>query len=279
MGDRWMAALFVAAIGTVLAVGPDLARGQDGAVPTAEGARPDSAPPGRVVAYAHDTLSVRLSNVPVEEVLDDVARQTGAEIRGSVAHPRSVSAEFDALPLPEALHRLLGDENFTLVYGEGDRLRAIKLLGGPQVQGASTARAPGAPVPAAPAKPAASLPILLGLVNAHPPVQVSGRLAQVLGSSTATLSQVLQMGIQHEDAVVRGEAVRAGLQVLETDAHLRTSFMSTLNGIDDADLARYVRGMAGPRAEETILQIMTQSRGSDFRIKASGILQQLRTGG
>jgi len=36
------------------------------------------------------------------------------------------------VPLVEALHRLLGDQNFVVKYGKGGRPRAIKLLGGPQ---------------------------------------------------------------------------------------------------------------------------------------------------
>src|SRR5439155_22824475 len=111
-------------------------------------------PSGRVITYANDTLTVRLANVSVDEVLDELGRQAGAEIRGGVLNARVVSTEFDAVPLPEALHRLLGDQNFALVYGDGDRLRTITLLGGPQREPRSPAAVAGAPPPpGVPARP------------------------------------------------------------------------------------------------------------------------------
>src|SRR5262249_47860371 len=119
----------------------------------------------------------------------------------------------------------------------------------------------------------------VGLLTAHPPVQVGGRLAQVLGSTTVTLPQILEMSVENEDAAVRGEAVRAGLSVLESDPQLRATFMTTLNGIDAGELASAFRAVAGAHAEETMMQIMSQSRGSDLRIKASGTLQRLRAQG
>src|SRR5262249_60976684 len=66
---------------------------------------------------------------PVGEVLDEISKQSGAEIRGE-PNPREVSAEFEDVPLLDALHRLLGNQNFTLKYGEKSRLVAIDLLAG-----------------------------------------------------------------------------------------------------------------------------------------------------
>src|SRR5207247_6835398 len=43
----------------------------------------------RLIRYEHDALTVRLTNVPVAEVLDELRRQTGAEIRGQPHTPRS----------------------------------------------------------------------------------------------------------------------------------------------------------------------------------------------
>src|ERR1051326_1203772 len=83
----------------------------------------------RVIQYANDALTVRLAKAPLADVLDEVARQTGAEVHGELRAPHEVTAEFDTVPLPEALHRLLGDQNFALVYGTGGRLRVVKLLG------------------------------------------------------------------------------------------------------------------------------------------------------
>ena len=70
--------------------------------------------PGRVVRYGKDALSVRLVHAPVSEVLAELSRQSGAEIRGQVSDPRELTAEFDAMPLREAtlrakLHRPLSE--------------------------------------------------------------------------------------------------------------------------------------------------------------------------
>lgn len=257
----------VGAILCALVLASGASRGADAPAPAAS--------PGRVITYRDDALTVRLTEAAVGDVLADLGHQAGADIRGEVPSGRTVTAEFDAVPLPEALHRLLGEQNFALVYAEGGRLRTIKLLGAPQ-QAAAGAVAPVASASPSPAKPA-SVQSLLGLMASHPPVPIGGRLAQVLGSSTATLAQVLEASVHQEDPVLRSEAVRAALQAFEADPQLRSTFVSTLNGIDDAELATLLRGVAGPHAEETVLLIMSQSRGGDFRIKASGILQRLRT--
>src|SRR5205814_8862134 len=87
-------------------------------------------PSASVLTYRNDRLSVRLVGVPLAEVMADIGRASGAEIYGILPQPREVSAEFDDVPLVEALDRLLGNQNFVLKYGKGDRLHAIKLLGG-----------------------------------------------------------------------------------------------------------------------------------------------------
>src|SRR5207244_494026 len=65
-------------------------------------------PPERVVQYAKDALTVRVTRVPVDEILGQLGKQSGAEIRGEVRGRHEITAEFEDVPLPEALHRLLG---------------------------------------------------------------------------------------------------------------------------------------------------------------------------
>src|SRR5438552_14070691 len=101
--------------------------------------RPSSAPAVAepsppIVTYRSDQLSVRLEKVPLEDVLAELGRVSGAEIQGAPREPRDITAQFDDVPLPEALHRLLGDQNFMLKYGEADRLRMIELFRGPTEQ-------------------------------------------------------------------------------------------------------------------------------------------------
>lgn len=233
-------------------------------------------PPARVIRVEGDALSVRLQKVPVAEVLDEVRRQTGAQLRGSLRAPRDVSAEFDAVPLAEALQRLLGTENFALVYGHAGELRAIKLLPGPSAPGTSGVAVAQTMTTTTLAQPGG--PGLLVLLDRHLPIPLSGRLSQVLGTDTASIRQLLELGMHNDDPAVRAEAVRQSVQVLETEPDLRAGLMSTVNGMDEGQLSEMLRSLAGERAEELAMHIATQTRVTELRVKASSVLQKLRSG-
>ena len=177
------------------------------------------------------------------------------------------------LPLREALHRLLGEQSFALVYASEGRVRVVKLLGGPQLASVPTTPPP---LPAAPAAPAASL---VALVTDHAPIAVEGRLADAVGAETASLAQLLDLGLHHEDPIVRAQTLRADVAALEGDPALRSAVLAELNRLDDGALGALLRGAAGGRAEEVARQILTQARRSELRVKASSLLQQLRNGG
>jgi hypothetical protein len=223
----------------------------------------------RVIQYDKDALTVRLTNVPLSDVIDELGRQSGAEIRGQVRAPRDVTVEFDAVPLPEALHRLLGDQNFALIYGDGGKLAAVRLLGGPQA-------APSEKPPTTPPQTASAN--LAALVARHPPVPVTGHLAQAVGNSAASFQQLFDIALHNEDAGVRGEAVRTVVGALEADAALRAAVVGELSNVEDTALGALLRGAAGEHAEEIAMQIMTQARASEIRVKASSVLQKLRAG-
>jgi hypothetical protein len=231
-------------------------------------------PPAKSIEYAGDRLTVRLSRVALSEVLAEVGRQTGAEIRGGLVTPREVTAEFEAVPLPEALHRLLGDQNFALVYGEAGKLRAVKLLGGPQ--------APPPSISFATASPPTTMPrtsdpaMLVALVSSHPPVPITGRLAAALGTDSATVQQLLETALHSDDAAVRSEGVRRTLQLLEAEPDLRSAVIGAVKGMDDATLAGALRSATPTHAEEITVHVATQSKVSELRVKASGVLQQIR---
>jgi len=229
----------------------------------------------RLIEYGRDALTVRLVKVPVADVLAEVGRQAGAEIRGEVRSPSEVTASFEAVPLPEALHRLLGDQNFALVYANGGQLRAIRLLGGPQTAGTPSQSA--TPPPSVP-PPTASAQDLAGLVQRHGAVPVSGHLAEAIGGPSASLQQLVDLVLHNEDAAARADAMHVAMSTMEGDPALRSALIGQLNGMDDATLSALLRGAAGERAEEVAMQIMTQARASEIRVKASSVLQRLRAG-
>jgi len=237
----------------------------------APGARSEEGAPGRVIHYEGDRLTVHLAGAPVTDVLDELGRQAGAEIRGQVRDPHEVSVEFDGVSLAEALHRLLGDQNFALVYGNEGRLKSVRLLGGPQTAAAAGAAAP----PVSPPSPT-------GIMDAfakHPPIAVAGHVGEALGGQQASLLQLFDLSVHHADPTVRAEAARIVIGTIDTDPSLRASVMAQLNAMDNAALGALFRGMAGDNAREVAMQIMTTARTSEFRSKASAVLQQLRAGG
>jgi len=228
----------------------------------------------RVIQYANDTLTVRLAKAPLSEVLDEIVRQSGAEVRGTLRSPHDISAEFDAVPLPEALHRLLGDQNFALVYGTGGRLRTVKLLGAQGAPGAT----PFAATPP-PTVPPPNTVDLGRMIANHAPVPVGGRLAEVVGGPSAPLTQLFDLGLRHDDAQVRSEALRAVVSTLDLDPNLRQAVIGQLNTMDDGALSAMLRSAAGDHAEEFAMHVLSQARASDVRVKASMVLQRLRAGG
>ncbi|HUE31284.1 MAG TPA: hypothetical protein VMR79_10415 [Verrucomicrobiae bacterium] len=239
----------------------------------APGARSDEGAPARVIHYEGDTLTVRLTGAPVTEVLDELGRQAGAEIRGQVRDPREVSAEFEGVPLAEALHRLLGDQNFALVYGNEGRLKSVRLLGGPQ--NASVAAPPPAGAP--PSQPPA--PGIMDAFAKHAPIAVAGHLGEAVGGHEASLLQLFDLSIHHADPSVRAEAARIVIGTIDTDPSLRATVLAQLNAMDEATLGRFFRSLAGDNAQEMVMQVMTTARTSEFRTKAAAVLQQLRAGG
>jgi hypothetical protein len=181
------------------------------------------------------------------------------------------------VPLDEALHRLLGEQNFALVYGKEGRLKTVRLLGGPLAAQAT----PPTTVPTTVPPPTIPHPAqsLMSQIAQHRPIPISGHLSEVLGASEASLLQLIDLGTHNNDAVVRAEATRAVLATFDSDGGLRSTVMAELATTDDAALAQLLRGAAGDHAEEVAMQVLSGSRAAELRSRASAVLQLLRAGG
>jgi hypothetical protein len=225
-----------------------------------------------VIQYADDLLTVRVTKAPVGDVLNEILRQAGAELHGQLRNSGDITVAFDRVPIQEGLHRLLGDQNFMLVYASNDQLRRLRLLGGPLGP-----PAPGQRPPAAGPLNASSAD-LASLVAGHAGIPVSGRLQAIVGGPTAGMAQLVQLAIHHEDPAVRAEAMRAVMSTVESDPALRAAVVDQLKGTDDAQLSAMLRGAAGDKAEEIAMQVLTQARASEIRVRASAVLQKLRAG-
>ena len=189
----------------------------------------------------------------------------------------AVSAAFEAVPLGEALQRLLGDQNFALIFADGGRLKALRLLGEPEgLPAAPAGAAPPAPVPATPPQVAAA--DLATLLARHAPVPVAGRLAPLLGASSASFAQLVDLTLHQDDADVRAEALTTAVSTLEMDPTLLAAVVDELDTVDDGALHTLLGNVAGEHEEEIAMLILTQARANELRVKASSILQRLRAG-
>lgn len=199
-----------------------------------------AAPPD--VHYEAGRLSVHVDDVPLERVVERVREETGLEFRGELLDWREVNKQFDAIPLPEALDRILGRQNFILRYGADGRPSVVQLQGLPQPR--ETRRA-GIP-------PARNV---LHLLAAAPPVALSPQLRQALRADTARPMQLFLLGVQHATAGVRTEARQAFLRALEASRPTRDALV----GADTAALIPLVRSLPAERVDESLADLGRRS--------------------
>jgi hypothetical protein len=227
-----------------------------------------------VVTYANDRVTATLHAVPLADVLRALGAASGADIRGGIVAPRDVTAELDAVPLPEALHRLLGEQNFTVSYGAGDRLKAVVLLGGPEAPPPPASpvaeTAPSAPGPAV-------FPLQLSRAfTRHRPVAVPDDLAAAMGVQRATFTELLQVATGADDGVRRAQATQVVLSALEKESGIRRSFLRTLHRLDAPSLDGIMASESGPRFQEILEYLAAHSREPSLQKKAGIVLEQLR---
>jgi hypothetical protein len=109
-----------------------------GALPASAGA---SCAPGGLTITDGALVSGTTAGAPLACVLEEVARLTGAELRGTV-DDATVAFDLRAVPLESAFSRLLQDRSYLLVFRE-ERLARIALLGGSN--GVALASPPASP--------------------------------------------------------------------------------------------------------------------------------------
>jgi hypothetical protein len=90
--------------------------------------------PGQI-ALQDGKLTAQIVAAPLRQVMEEMSRLSGARVRwlSGQAEEKPVSVEFTALPLPEALQRILREMNFLLFYtstGKGVKLTEIWISSG-----------------------------------------------------------------------------------------------------------------------------------------------------
>src|SRR5262245_11174210 len=237
----------------------------------------------QTIQYDDDRLTLRVEDALAADILQDVARQSGAEVRGQIPTTRRVSAEFEHAPLKDGLERVLGAQNFTLTYAKDGRLKTIELKGLPEEGQAAivSVNPPSASAPSgASASPPGCIPTteeakrrmgtLVYLLKANQ-VPLSGRLASTLGRSEASLYSLLPM-VFDGDPRKRMAARLASRRALDADPQVVDAFMA----LDDAQLIYLTRSAFGDRAGYFIKSVTRRARDRDFRRRAFALLRELR---
>jgi len=236
------------------------------ATATSGAAAPET--PGREIHLEGDRLTVRVTGVPLDDVLNAIADQSDAEIRGSVLTPHDVTTDFENVPVQDGLHRILGDQNFLLTYRQDGTLRTVALLGGPE----------GAPPRTRVVRAGSGTgqpSTLAELMQRSVPVLSGSTLARVLGQNTATLQQLGDVVRGQDDVGLRLEAIRAGVNGIDAQPDLRDAVVRALQGADDAAIQSAARGLSGDRARETVSQIANLSRTAEIRTRMLAVLRSM----
>jgi hypothetical protein len=220
--------------------------------------QPDVTAP--MVHYQDGRLSARIDDVPLDDVLRAVTAETGVRFEGIPLDQRDVSKRFDDVPFAEALRRLIGRQNFTLVYGSNGQPSRVRLLDVPALPVARGARTPAPPS-------------FRAVLAQQPPVAVSDHLAAALGAQHGPLPlvRVLQ-ALRLDGADIRDEAVGVFLHALQTTPALRSSFLA----LDDRTVATLAWSWGGTHAADALSLLVTRARTAEVRGLATKGLARLK---
>jgi hypothetical protein len=167
------------------------------------------------------------------------------------------------MSLPDAVTRGLGGvESWMLTLGDDGRLRAVTILA-PKM----------APLPAETRRPRPIEVPPLDRTFALPP---DGVIARIVGGTVATGRQLADLALRRDDAEIRAEAVRVGVDAMLRDPALETAFLGAVDGVDDAGLARVVTSIAGEAGDGLVSLVAERARGRPIGDRAARILERLR---
>ena len=231
-------------------------------------ATPSHAAP--TVQYADGRITADLRDADLTDVLGEIAKQAKLEMRGTPTAQR-LSVRLDAVPLVDAVSRLLEGQSFALTYDQAGGLKGVRFLGsstGPW-EGARPDTAASTPEVA----PSTSLPPM------DRPVHVEGLLAGALGAEVTDFKTVMGVALMSGDARLRADALRVGLGVVDTDPELEAVVLERLDALDDASIADSLREAARDHAEEVAQQTARLARSRPLRRRAAAVARLLRSSG
>jgi hypothetical protein len=177
---------------------------------------------------------------------------------------RALERDRAAMPLCDAVTRRLGVESWMLQLDAGGRVRGVVVLGADAGVGV---RAPPEIVPEPPVRASAPDDPLERVETVRP----GGPLARLLGTTQATGRQLADLALRSDDPEVRGEAVAVGVDAIVRDPAFEQRVLAGLDGVDDATLARTVRGIAGDATTALLAVVEERARGRPLADRAARV--------
>jgi hypothetical protein len=224
------------------------------------------------VQYANGRLTADLRDVELTDVLAAVAAQGSLEIKGTPT-PRTISMKLDAVPLADALPRLLEGQSFALTYDRSGGLKGVRFLG------ASTSMPTPTPTPAPvgdhPSDPPAGTDLETAPAT-NRPVPIEGQLAGAVGADQSTFYQLMGVALQVGDARVRRDALRICLRLINTDPDLRAEILRAVEGVDDEFLANRLMAVSRANAQEIAERTARSLRSKSLRRRAIAVEELIR---
>jgi len=223
------------------------------------------------VTYKDDKVTAKLQAAPAAEVVAAIAKASGAEVHGDVRNARELSMDIDAEPVKQALERILGDQNFDLVYGTDGKLQRIELRGTRQ---AAVAKAAG--TKKTPEELEAQKAAIYRLFDNREPLAMEGRAKSYTGKDRVGWDYMVNTAYGAPDSRVRREAVRQALKAFENDPDLRDGVLAASRSLSDEEFAAWVRATCYNRAEDLVRNIARETDLPELRDRARGVLKLLR---
>lgn len=174
-------------------------------------------------------LTARIATVPLRQVMEEISRLSGAQVRwmDSVVREQTVSVEFTALPLSEAVRRILRTRNFLLWYAprdESTQLTQIWIASREEAGGQPGRHRP--PAPSGPPPPTATEPA----EAVEPPLDALIETVTGEADLAARLSAIGDLGrYAPQDARVR--EILADLADHDSNPQVRDAASTLLGGI------------------------------------------------
>jgi hypothetical protein len=114
-------------------------------------------------------------------------------------------------------------------------------------------------------------------MQAHPPIPISGRLAEAFGGAhSVKLDEIMKAALNDDRPGVRNEALRVGLEAIEADPMLSDAFLAWFNSMDDATAASGLRNLPGAHADDFLTGVANGAQNQELRDRATSILDRYR---